>query len=100
MAELDTNAELQKDGAQAAAQTQQFIPDEWLVTALIFGGALVAVFAGGFGTMYAQSVGMNGGWSPDTAHEAATTFRTLGVLAFIGGLTERVILVIRHSRTS
>ena len=99
MAELDTNAALQKDGVQSAAQEQDNGYVHLLIALLIFGGAFVAVFAEGFGTMYAQNMGVNGTGSPDTAHEAAAAFRTLGVLAFLGGLTERVILVIRSKQS-
>ena len=72
-----------------------------LAVALLFvTGLLLVLCAEWLGRLWVQHCGPSGGctWYSEEAHAAASTFRSLGVMVFIVGVAERVILVVRGLR--
>lgn len=74
----------------------------WTVTALIVGGILLVLCSEWLGEMWVQDCGSNGpcSWDPIEAHSVADTFRCLGLMVFIAGIAERVLLVVRGQHPS
>jgi hypothetical protein len=107
MAELETNAELQKDEAQFAEEEHRRMIASLIVGGLIAGGIFLVIFAEGFGRSFAQFAASapggsysSGSYSLDEAQAAANTYRILGVMSFLGGLAERIVLVIKSKQSS
>src|SRR5438105_5013900 len=66
-----------------------------VVGVLLIIGFLLVIGAEALGKLSAQHWDSKAPWYPEEAHAAANTFRALGLMAFVAGLAERVILAVR-----
>ena len=87
--------DLDTDWRQYSAAEQKRVIMNLIVGGLLAVGLLLIISAEALGTLCAQHWNPSAGWFPEDAHAAANTFRALGLIAFIGGVGERIILVIQ-----
>lgn len=71
-----------------------------IVFGLMAAGILLVACAEWLGQQSVTHCGAGGGcgWSPEDAHAAANTFRCFGVMAFVAGVAERVILFVKAQK--
>jgi hypothetical protein len=93
-----TESELQIDWDQFAAQENQRIIMNWIVGSLLVVGILLVLFAEALGTLSAENWKPSAPWYPEEAHAAANTFRAVGLMLFLGGIAERIVLVVRSQQ--
>ena len=95
MEDSDMKTDLHSDWEQYAEEGHRRAMLNWTVGGLLAAGLLLVLFAESFGKLSAQHWNPSAGWYPEEAHAAANTFRALGLMSFVGGIGERIILVIR-----
>lgn len=96
MAEVERGVPTDVVDEMAEGAFQYLLQNLWMLL-LLAGGVLLVCFALPLSLFLVPKTEMGPGayqWNPDTAREIAVVLRTLGILAFIAGLFERLLVKI------